>query len=176
MRDEDNMPERIWAGDFNASGFGHCVVGPQGGLYAEYVRADLAAPAGVPMAWCQPMHNGEHASRQFIVRFEDADRGDAVFDDEAEARAYWQKANDNWNCYLFGALPLHPTRTPVSAPVGMVEIHIVFQDDGGAANLRFVEVETLDRKSVSVGTWMKRDDGYDVLALSVHPSDIWRAK
>lgn len=100
---------------------------------------------------------------------------------------------------------LHPAPTPVSAPVGvtrpqflstedgefngnargegeaatpvgMVEIHVVFQDDVGAANLRFVEVETLDRKSVSVGTWMKRDDGYDVLALSVHPSDIWRAK
>lgn len=48
--DEDSMPERIWAGDFNARGFGHCVIGPQGGLYAEYVRADLAVPpdAGEP--------------------------------------------------------------------------------------------------------------------------------
>lgn len=55
---------------------------------------------------------------------------------------------------------------------GVVELHIVFQDEGGAANLRFVEVETLDRKSVCAGTWLKRDDGYDVLALSVHPSDI----
>ncbi|MRX31871.1 hypothetical protein [Aminobacter sp. MDW-2] len=64
------------------------------------------------------------------------------------------------------------TPTQVSAPVGVVELHIVFQDDGGAANLRFVEVETLDRKSVCAGTWLKRDDGYDVLALSVHPSDI----
>ncbi|RUW04014.1 hypothetical protein [Mesorhizobium sp. M1A.F.Ca.IN.020.04.1.1] len=47
--DEDNMPERIWAGDFDESGFGHCVAGMQGGLYAEYVRADLAsvtAPSG----------------------------------------------------------------------------------------------------------------------------------
>nr|WMC99294.1 hypothetical protein RAR13_11615 [Aminobacter aminovorans] len=67
---------------------------------------------------------------------------------------------------------LHPSPTPVSAPVGVVELHIVFQDDDGAANLRFVEVETLDRKSVCAGTWLKRDDGYDVLALSVHPSDI----
>lgn len=64
------------------------------------------------------------------------------------------------------------TPTQVSAPVGVVELHIVFQDDGGAANLRFVEVETLDRKSVCAGTWLKRDDGYDVLALLVHPSDI----
>jgi hypothetical protein len=42
--DEDNMPERIWAGDFDESGFGHCVAGMQGGLYAEYIRADLIAP------------------------------------------------------------------------------------------------------------------------------------
>lgn len=40
-RDDDNMPERIWAGDFDSQGFGHCVAGMQGGLYAEYVRADL---------------------------------------------------------------------------------------------------------------------------------------
>lgn len=50
-RGEDDMPERIWAGDFNAEGFGHCVAGMQGGLYAEYVRADLASPAGAPVAW-----------------------------------------------------------------------------------------------------------------------------
>ena len=43
-RGEDDMPERIWAGDFDAQGFGHCVAGMQGGLYSEYVRADLAHP------------------------------------------------------------------------------------------------------------------------------------
>jgi len=53
----------------------------------------------------------------------------------------------------------------------IVELHIVFQDDGGPANLRFVEVETIDGKSVRAGTWMKRND-YDVLTLSVHRSDI----
>lgn len=47
MKDEaERMPERIWAGDFDRHGFGHCVAGMQGGLYEEYVRADLAqAPA-----------------------------------------------------------------------------------------------------------------------------------
>lgn len=40
-----DMPERIWAGDFDAQGFGHCIAGQQGGLYAEYVRADLVTPA-----------------------------------------------------------------------------------------------------------------------------------
>lgn len=52
------------------------------------------------------------------------------------------------------------------------ELHIVFKDEGGPANLRFIEVETLDGRSVRAGTWMKRADGYDVLALSVHPSDV----
>jgi hypothetical protein len=33
--DEDNMPERIWAGDFDGQGFGHCVAGMQRGLYSE---------------------------------------------------------------------------------------------------------------------------------------------
>lgn len=70
----------------------------------------MSVPARSParQAWCQPMDGGKHTPRKFIVRFEDADRGDAVFDDEAEARAFWEQANDNWNCYLFGALPLVP--------------------------------------------------------------------
>lgn len=55
--------------------------------------------------WCQPMDNGEHTARRFIVRFDDADMADAVFENEQEAREYWTKANQNWNCYLFGALP-----------------------------------------------------------------------
>lgn len=81
-------------------------------LYDKGKRARSAlVPA--PQAWCQPMQNGEHTPRQFIVRFEDADRGDAVFDDETEARDFWEWANDNWNCYLFGSLPLR-----TSAPVG----------------------------------------------------------
>jgi len=67
-------------------------------------------------------------------------------------------------------------RTALSAqgwrtPGEFQELHIIFQDDGGPANLRFVEVETPDGKSVRAGTWLKRD-GYDVLALTVHKSDL----
>lgn len=36
---EPEMPERIWAGDLDNQGFGHCVAGMQGGLYEEYVLA-----------------------------------------------------------------------------------------------------------------------------------------
>lgn len=66
---------------------------------------EAATPTGGE-AWCQPMDCGEHTPRKFLLYFEDADRGIAVFDNEVEARAAFEKANTAWNCYLFGALPL----------------------------------------------------------------------
>lgn len=52
------------------------------------------------------------------------------------------------------------------------ELHIVFADDGGPANLRFVETERLDGVSINVGTWRDRQDGLKTLVLSVHKSNI----
>lgn len=46
-----------------------------------------ASAVAEPVAWCQPMDCGKHTPRKFLLYFEDADRGIAVFDDEAEARA-----------------------------------------------------------------------------------------
>jgi hypothetical protein len=63
------------------------------------------------LGWCQPMQEGEHGPRQFLVWFDDAEKGVATFTDEKEAREFWEKANLNWNCYLFGTLPL-ATTTP----------------------------------------------------------------
>lgn len=60
------------------------------------------------VAWCQPMDCGKHTPRKFIVVYEDADMGIATFDNEAEAREHWERANTHWNCYLFGALPRVP--------------------------------------------------------------------
>lgn len=57
----------------------------------------------------------------------------------------------------------------------VTELHIVFADDGGPANLRLVEVETIDGLSVEAGTWLDRSDGLKALALSVHKADIRRA-
>lgn len=59
--------------------------------------------------WCQP---SDQPKRQFIVLFDDPQMGIAVFDDETEAREYWQKATIDWSCYLLGTL----ARAPV-APV-----------------------------------------------------------
>lgn len=56
--------------------------------------------------WCQP---GDMRKRQFLVTFDDPDCRTAVFDNEEEARAFWERANLNWNCYLFGAMPRSPS-------------------------------------------------------------------
>ena len=39
--------------------------------------------------------------RQWIIIFEDADRGMMIFSDEREAHTAWDKAKDNWTCTLF---------------------------------------------------------------------------
>ncbi len=46
------------------------------------------------------------------------------------------------------------------------EIDIVFDGPPGPEGGRFVEVED-DSKSVSIGRWIRRDDGYWVLRISV---------
>jgi hypothetical protein len=56
-------------------------------------------------AWCQPMDNGKHTPRTFIIYFEDRDRGIMVFDREDVARQAFEQLDTNWNCYLFGAMP-----------------------------------------------------------------------
>lgn len=63
--------------------------------------------------WCQPRQS---LKRQFVVFFDDAEMGIAVFDDEDEARTYWEKANLNWSCYLLGTLPRQ--RTPITTTGG----------------------------------------------------------
>ncbi len=60
--------------------------------------------------WCQP---GNMPKRQFVVFFDDPDQGIAVFDDEDEARTFWEKANMAWSCYLLGTLPRDRTAPAV---------------------------------------------------------------
>jgi hypothetical protein len=78
-------------------------------LLAARALPDGAHPASPSLrkdaVWCQP---GDKPDRHFIVRFEDQDRGDAVFTDEAEAREFYARATVNWNCWLFGAMPVQP--------------------------------------------------------------------
>lgn len=51
-------------------------------------------------------------------------------------------------------------------------IDIVFDGPPSHISGRFVEVEDPDRKSISVGDWIERDDGHWVLRLAVkHVAD-----
>lgn len=59
---------------------------------------------GAKVAYCQPNDKGEPTAQKFVVLFDDAEKHMAVFDDEFEARDFWNKANSDWNCYLMGAL------------------------------------------------------------------------
>lgn len=59
---------------------------------------------GAKAEYCQPMNQGEPTPQKFIVLFEDAEKQMATFDDEFEAREFWDKANIHWNCYLMGSL------------------------------------------------------------------------
>jgi hypothetical protein len=73
----------------------------------------MVRPDGIPeidwsiprhAKWCQP---GDRQSEQyFLVRFEDADRGDAVFTDKDEAIEFYKRACVSWNCWLFAAMPV----------------------------------------------------------------------
>lgn len=39
--------------------------------------------------------------RQWVLFFDDADKGIAIYDDEQEAHTAWDRAKDNWMCTLF---------------------------------------------------------------------------
>lgn len=46
-------------------------------------------------------------------------------------------------------------------------VHIVFDGPPGPDSCRFVEVETPEGRSISVGQWIERPDGYWALCLNV---------
>ena len=83
--------------------------------YETRIRSALESSAPVkalePVRYCQPNYDGKIHPNKFMVVYEDAEMGNAVFDNEAEAREHFSKASVSWNCYLFGLLPLR------SAPV-----------------------------------------------------------
>lgn len=66
--------------------------------------------------WCQPRYEGKDHPRKFMVVYEDADMGSALFEDETEARSHFEAASITWNCYLFGLLPRSALSTSQSDP------------------------------------------------------------
>lgn len=98
----------------------------QGAGGGEAFRSVVAAAAppvlgSIPKwaKWCQP--GDMQDKRRFIVRFDDPDRGDALFTDELEAREFYARASVSWNCWLFGALEAHPASPPAPSPRAAME-------------------------------------------------------
>lgn len=99
----EEMAERLFATDWPNDEWDRFKDGDH--AKERYLRmADTALLAkGQDVAgWCQPSDVKE---RTFLVSFEDAENGSAVFHDESEARKFFEDASVDWNCYLFGALP-----------------------------------------------------------------------
>lgn len=71
--------------------------------------------------WCAP---GPAATqeRKFILRFEDADRGEAHYTDALEAlRAFDRAEGNGWNCHLFAHVPRRMSPADQTAQVGQAD-------------------------------------------------------
>lgn len=53
-----------------------------------------------------------------------------------------------------------------------LEVDIVFDGPPSHEAGRFVEVETMEGRSISVGEWVERPDGYWALRLFVAPESL----
>lgn len=84
----------------------------QGNMTEKWNTRAPIPESGTGDGWCQPNYGGQIHPRKFMVVYEDAEMGNAVFDDEKEAREHFEKAIINWNCYLFGLLPRRSLPTP----------------------------------------------------------------
>lgn len=51
-----------------------------------------------------------------------------------------------------------------------MEVHLKFKGEG--PNLSFVEAETYDGRPVSIGAWMRSDDGYATLVVDLMECSI----
>jgi hypothetical protein len=96
----------------------------------ERIEKDFYAKVGRYCTFGPPAER----KRQWIILFEDADRGVMVFDDEREAHTAWDGAKDNWTCTLYetshrkfvfaaGQLrPLDELQTASRSPAGNEEL------------------------------------------------------
>lgn len=77
----------------------------------------VIAAAVAPYALCAP---GDEQKPLFLLRFNDADLREMIFDNEAEARTRWGELcgpSGTWSGWLFGLLP---ATTAPSTPTGFV--------------------------------------------------------
>lgn len=95
---------------------------------ARAALASKPSPDGEFEKWCVP--NGE--TPKWLLRFEDTERGDALYEHATEAREAFAKASINWNCYLFApALASKPSAEGPERPkpVGGLVQNMVWLSD-----------------------------------------------
>lgn len=77
----------------------------QSGMLINETRLDSSKSADMLVArrsvYCRPAYGGVANKNSYLVKFEDPGVGDQFFDDEGSARAFFEMACENWNCYLF---------------------------------------------------------------------------
>lgn len=104
--------------------------------------------------WCQP---GDDPTRRWLLKFEDTERGESVFGDEAEAREVFHRADDGgWNCYLFAAAPRVPT--PASDVPGEAQTERVRHVKRGTEYEVLGEAEAQVAVAVGHQIWQKGGD------------------
>lgn len=88
------------------------------------VVADHATTETEPTDFCTDGPPAER-KRVWVLLFDDADKGRAVFDNEVEAHTAWDKAKDHWTCtlletcerkYFWAAGQLRPIAKPAASP------------------------------------------------------------
>jgi hypothetical protein len=85
-----------------------------------------------PNTFCMPNYDGKQVP-QWLLFFEDRDRGYSTFDNEADAREAFDHAKDHWNCTLFEPVRQQPStpQTPIDCCRGSAPAHECYVNCGG---------------------------------------------
>lgn len=136
------------------------------------VKVDRTKPC--PTCSEEPLDEASYHVK--VVWSQDADAGYGgqepavyTFDTKAAADAFLLalSEHDGWLEADSVELVLPAVPEPEPAPTKVEEVHIVFDGPPGPQSGRFVEVETPDGRSISVGEWKQRADGLWALVLRV---------
>ena len=76
-------------------------------------------------------------------------------------------ADECAGCREYEQERVHLTARLAEAEARVVPVHVIFDGPPSHESGRFVEVETPDGKSIRLGQWLNRGDGYWALVFNV---------
>ncbi len=79
-------------------------------------------PDDVAEEYCQPRDYNN--VRHWMIVFEDADVKPEIYTDEAAAKAAYDRAQVQWNCSLFAAVPVRAASTPSAEVKPVTEVTV----------------------------------------------------